>query len=66
MKYLTLIALALTLAACSTAPRPPDVYIQITGTYTYAVSPTQTVVSVRPGKLGTRFCYTDRTLAGVQ
>ena len=66
MKYLTLAALALTLAACSAAPKLPDVNIRVTGTYTYAVSARQTVVAVRPGKLGTRFCYTDSSLSGLQ
>lgn len=68
MKYLTLTVLALTLAACSkpAAPQPAEIKIYLTATYSYAVSPAESVVAVRPGKLGTRFCYTDRSLSGLQ
>jgi hypothetical protein len=65
-KLLILSTLALTLAACSTGPKPTEVKIYITSTYSYAVSSTETVVAVRPGKTGTQFCYTDSRLAGVQ
>jgi hypothetical protein len=70
-KLLTLSVLALTLAACSTAPKPVppqpvEIKIYMTATYKYEVLPLATVVSVRPGKVGTRFCYTDSKLAGTQ
>ena len=66
-KHLILSALALTLAACSkpAAPRPAEIKLYLTATYSYAVSPTESVVAARPGRLGTRFCYTDDKLAGV-
>ena len=66
-RTLLLSALALTLAACGGTSKPvPLTDIRVTGTYTYAVSARQTVVTVRPGKLGTRFCYTDSSLSGPQ
>jgi hypothetical protein len=66
MKKLFLLStLALTLAACGGTPKPTT-EIQITGTYTYTVTASQAIVSVNPGKKGTKFCYTDKTLNGVQ
>jgi hypothetical protein len=65
-KLLILSTLALTLAACSTGPKLPVTEIQVTGTYTYTVKPTESIVSVNPGKIGTKFCYTDKALAGTQ
>ena len=66
-KFLTLSVLALTLAACAqpTATPQPATEIHVTATYTYTIKATESVVSVNPGKLGTRFCFTDSRLAGV-
>ncbi|WP_407572154.1 hypothetical protein [Deinococcus altitudinis] len=67
-KFLTLSVLALTLAACAQPPAAPlpVTEISVTGTYTYTVKATESVVSVNPGKVGTKFCYTDKTLNGAQ
>ncbi|MGY2892741.1 hypothetical protein [Deinococcus sp. UYEF24] len=67
-KFLTLSVLALSLAACAQPPAAPlpVTEISVTGTYTYVIKATESVVSVNQGKTGTRFCYTDNKLAGVQ
>ena len=62
-RALILSALALTLAACSTTT-PPVTETRVTATYTYAIKATETTVSVNPGKVGTKFCYTDKLLNG--
>ncbi|WP_407570740.1 hypothetical protein [Deinococcus altitudinis] len=61
-KLLTLSVLVLTLAACARPPVAPlpVTEISVTGTYTYTIKATESVVSVNPGKVGTKFCYTDR------
>ncbi|MGY2897205.1 hypothetical protein [Deinococcus sp. UYEF24] len=42
------------------APTVSTIEIYLTGIYTYAVKASETVVSVRPGKTDSQFCYSDR------
>ncbi|GGR16957.1 hypothetical protein [Deinococcus ruber] len=67
-RVLLLSVAALSLAACGQQAPQPVVEVDLLQTrdYTFAVSPTRTDVEVKPGHLGTTFCFTDSRLAGVQ
>ncbi|ULH15540.1 membrane lipoprotein lipid attachment site-containing protein [Deinococcus sp. KNUC1210] len=59
-KILILTVATVVLAACGPKVTPPvTVELRQTRDYTFAVAPTRTDVEVKPGHLGTKFCYTD-------
>ena len=70
MKRVLLLSVAvLSLAACgpkALTPAPAQPKMLSTRDFTFSELATSTTVTVRPKHLGTRFCYTDSRLNGVQ